>query len=76
MWEKVQQRTHTPVKVFPFGSNSNEVMLYGTVDYVLKTGATASVDWSARATLTKEEGPVKMDYYQVYLDTAAQNPGK
>ncbi|KAI5242282.1 hypothetical protein E4T47_03306 [Aureobasidium subglaciale] len=76
MWEKVNKRKHAAVKVFPFGPSSNEVMLYGTVEYVLKDGREASVDWAARANLVKEDGIVLMNFYQVYLDTAAQNPSK
>lgn len=66
-WEKVQSRQHHPLKVFPYGPNADEVMLYGTVDYVLKDGVKKSVDWAARAHLVKNEGVVKMDFYQVYL---------
>lgn len=67
MWEKVSSRCHKPLKIFPFGPNGDEVMLYGTVDYGLKDGKNASVDWAARAHLVQEEGTVKMDFYQVYL---------
>jgi len=67
MWEKVASRAHFPKKVYPFGENADEVMLYGTVKYELKDGKKATVDWSARAHLVKEEGVVKMDFYQVYL---------
>lgn len=67
MWEKVATRKHTPVKVFPFGPKADEVMLYGTVDYGLKSGGKNSIDWSARAHLVKEQGVVKMNFYQVYL---------
>lgn len=42
-------------------------MVYGTVDYVLKDGAKKNVDWAARAHLVKNDGMVKMDFYQVYL---------
>ena len=34
----IKKRQHHLKKIFPFGDNSNEVMLYGTVDYVLKNG--------------------------------------
>lgn len=67
MWEKVASRAHNPIRIFPFGSNANEVMLYGTVRYELKAGGISSVDWAARAQLTKERGAVKMSFYQVYL---------
>ena len=67
MWEKVSSRSHNPIKIFPFGSYSDEVMLYGTVKYGLKSGGESEVDWAARAHLVKVDGKVKMDYYQVYL---------
>jgi len=43
MWTAVASRLHSPLKVFPFGSGSNEVMLYGTVTYTLKDGRKAGV---------------------------------
>lgn len=72
MWEKVSARSHKPIKIFPFPSSSSgggeEVMLYGTVDYVLKNGGkNVSVDWAARAHLVEQAGELKMDFYQVYL---------
>ena len=67
LWEKVAERTHDPIKIFPFGPNSDECMLYGTVAYKLKAGGNVSVDWAARAHLVKEGGAVKMSNYQVYL---------
>lgn len=67
MWEKVSSRKHDPTKVFPFGPNSNEVMLYGKVEYGLKAGGSSGKEWAARAILTEEEGKVKMSFYQVYL---------
>ncbi|TKA70184.1 hypothetical protein B0A49_02719 [Cryomyces minteri] len=76
MWEKVASRKHKPLKVFPYGSNADEVMLFGSVDYGLKDGRSASVDWAGRAHLVKVDGKVKMDFYQVYLDSAAQNAAK
>ncbi|USP78285.1 hypothetical protein yc1106_05559 [Curvularia clavata] len=68
MWEKISSRAHAPLKIFPFGPNANEVMLYGTVKYGLKAGGESSKDWAARAHLVKDgEGTVMMDFYQVYL---------
>lgn len=67
MWQKVSSRKHTPTKIFPFGKEADEVMLFGTVDYVLKEGGEVTVDWAARAHLVQEEGKVKMGFYQVYL---------
>lgn len=67
MWAKVSSRKHKPLKIFPFGPNSDEVMLYGTVEYGMKDGSSAAKDWGARAHLVKEGSDVKMDFYQVYL---------
>ena len=67
MWEKVSSRLHDPVKIFPFGPDSDVVMLYGTVKYTFKAGGEAGVEWAARAHLVKTDGNVKMDFYQVYL---------
>ncbi|KAF1968234.1 hypothetical protein BU23DRAFT_558651 [Bimuria novae-zelandiae CBS 107.79] len=73
LWEKVAARAHNPTKIFPFGPDSNEVMLHGTVHYRLKAGDESDVDWAARARLVKEGEKVKMEFYQVYLDTGAQS---
>lgn len=74
MWEKVTSRSHKPGKIFPFPSTpsdtgDDEVMLHGTVDYVLKDGGKqVSVDWAARARLVGgEDGQLRMGFYQVYL---------
>ena len=67
MWEKVASRKHKAVKIFPFGPNSDECMLYGTVQYGLKAGGESGIEWAARAHLVKDNGRVKMDFYQVYL---------
>lgn len=72
MWEKVASRNHKPLKVFPFGAQSRDVMLFGVVDYGLKNGKTASVDWAARANLVQDEGKMRLSFYQVYLVGALQ----
>jgi hypothetical protein len=69
MWSAVASRRHTVHKIFPFGNNANEVMLYGHVVYELKSGDNSGKDWAARAVLTKssEEGRLQLQFYQVYL---------
>jgi hypothetical protein len=52
------------MKIFPFGENALEVMIYGTVEY---DGGGKEVDWAARARLVMEEGGLRMSFYQVYL---------
>jgi len=76
MWVTVASRLHSPIKIFPFGPDANEVMLYGTVAYVLKDGRSTIIEWGGRAHLVKEAGSWKMDFYQVYLDTAAVQNAK
>jgi hypothetical protein len=67
MWEHVASRRHVPIKIFPFGPNADEIMLYGTLAYGLKNGKSAEAEWAARANLVKDGSSVKMSYYQVYL---------
>ncbi len=67
MWSAVSSRRHTPVKIFPFGDNAEEFMLYGRVAYRFKTGVQADVDWAARAILSKAQGRLRLKFYQVYL---------
>jgi hypothetical protein len=67
MWEKVAKRSHKPIQIYPFGAGSDDVMLHGTVDYVLKDDKKTSTSWGAKAHFTKEDGELKMDFYQVFL---------
>ncbi|KAM0813391.1 putative SnoaL-like domain-containing protein [Seiridium cardinale] len=77
MWTAVSQRKHTIHKVFPYGG-SQELMLYGDVEYELRAGGKATVEWGGRAELEKstKDGKYRMKFYQVYLDTAAANSSK
>lgn len=54
MWEHVFSRSHKPEKIFPFGPNADEVMVYGSVSYGLKNGKSNEITWAARAHLVKE----------------------
>ena len=67
MWEKVAKRSHKPIQIYAFGAGSDDVMLHGTVDYVLKDERKTSTTWGARAHFAKEDGELKMDFYQVFL---------
>ncbi|KAL4965890.1 uncharacterized protein BDV14DRAFT_199661 [Aspergillus stella-maris] len=75
LWTHVARRKHTPRKIF-FGGE-DELMLYGTVKYVLKkdveSGTETEVEWAGRV-LFGEGG--KMRFYQVYLDPSAQSGKK
>ncbi|KAL3478743.1 hypothetical protein BJX99DRAFT_99207 [Aspergillus californicus] len=88
LWTHVASRKHAPTKVF-FASG-NELMLYGTVRYVLKKDleSEVEVEWAGRVVFeTDEEGNLekgggkdgeglKMKFYQVYLDPSAQSGKK
>lgn len=71
MWEKVAKRSHKPAQLYAFGSGSNDIMLYGTVDYTLKDGRSTVVEWSARAHFIQDDGDLKMRFYQVFLVRSA-----
>ncbi|KAH7262809.1 hypothetical protein BKA59DRAFT_540344 [Fusarium tricinctum] len=72
MWDAVASRKHTLQKVYPFGSGSDEVMLYGSVALELKNGGSADIEWAGRAELDKSaDGKYRLKFYQVYLDTGA-----
>lgn len=67
LWTHVASRRHYPTKVF-FGAD-DEVMLYGSVRYVLRAdseGNEVEVPWAGRVVFSLDEG-VKMRFYQVYL---------
>lgn len=55
MWEHVASRSHKPEKIFPFGPNADEIMVYGTVSYGLKNGKSKQITWAMRAHLVKME---------------------
>lgn len=63
----VKTRKHTLEKIFPFGQDSHEVMLYGSVVYGLKNGKSLTVEWAARALLVEYRGELRFGQYQVYL---------
>lgn len=67
MWEKVKKRSHTPIQIYAFGAGSDDVMLHGTVEYVLKDDRKTDMAWAAKAHFTQEDGELKMDFYQVFL---------
>ena len=67
MWDVVTSRKHTVYKVFPYGENATEAMLYGKVQYGFKDGRETSVEWAARAEMVQDEGKWKFKFYQDYL---------
>ncbi|KAE8152153.1 hypothetical protein BDV25DRAFT_138202 [Aspergillus avenaceus] len=74
LWTHVARRRHFPTKVY-FGGE-RELMLYGTVRYVLKAdpGSEVEVPWAGRVVFDETE--TKMKFYQVYLDPTAQSGKK
>ncbi|KAI9375726.1 hypothetical protein BJX61DRAFT_539597 [Aspergillus egyptiacus] len=79
LWTHVASRKHFPERIY-FGGD-NELMLYGSVRYVLRRdpGNEVEVPWAGRVVFdVKEggEGGVKMRFYQVYLDPSAQSGKK
>ncbi|KAH8815696.1 hypothetical protein F5884DRAFT_189448 [Xylogone sp. PMI_703] len=72
LWTAVKSRLHTVIKIFPFGTDSTEFMVYGSVAYTFKDGKSNEIEWAGRVNMTKEDGEWKPSFYQVYLDTAAQ----
>lgn len=68
MWTSVASRKHTLHKIFPFGNDATEVMLYGSVELGMRSGSTVEIDWAGRAQLVKEsDGEYRMSFYQVFL---------
>lgn len=64
----IKSRKHKLSKIFPFGAGSNELMLYGTVDYGLKNGKAVTCEWAARAVMAEgQQGQLKFKLYQVYV---------
>lgn len=70
LWTHVARRKHTPERVY-FGAE-RELMLYGTVRYVLRNHVEAGkpdeeieVPWAGRVVF--DEKVEKMRFYQVYL---------
>jgi hypothetical protein len=67
MWTAVKSRLHKVSQLIPVGTSGTEVMLYGTVHYVLKDGRQTTMPWAGRAKTEKEDGEWKMGFYQVYI---------
>ncbi|KAK1149488.1 hypothetical protein N8T08_005037 [Aspergillus melleus] len=81
LWTHIASRKHFPERIF-FGG-AHELMLFGTVKYVLKAdpeGKEVEVPWAGRVVFDDRgdrgtEG-LKMRFYQVYLDPTAQSGKK
>ena len=58
----IKSRTHIVDEVFPFGVNSSQVMLRGTIDTILANGEMTVLLWTGRASYIWEDGGVKMKF--------------
>ncbi|KAJ9485665.1 hypothetical protein VN97_g7703 [Penicillium thymicola] len=78
LWTHVASRRHTPTQIY-FGGD-DEIMLYGGVNYRLKATPDNDVyvPWAGRVVFAPQKGDedIKIQFYQVYLDTAAQSGKK
>ncbi|RJE20741.1 hypothetical protein PHISCL_06936 [Aspergillus sclerotialis] len=80
LWTHVSSRRHFPERVY-FGGD-DELMLYGTVKYVLKADLEneVTVPWAGRVVFENQavspDGKLRMKFYQVYLDPSAQSGKK
>ncbi|PYI06339.1 hypothetical protein BO78DRAFT_461283 [Aspergillus sclerotiicarbonarius CBS 121057] len=74
LWTHVASRKHFPKRIY-FGGE-RELMLYGTVKYILKSDLENEVEvpWAGRVVF--DEKVDKMVFYQVYLDPSAQSGKK
>ncbi|PWY95472.1 hypothetical protein BO94DRAFT_506423 [Aspergillus sclerotioniger CBS 115572] len=74
LWTHVHSRKHTPERIY-FGGE-RELMLYGTVKYVLRSDLENEIEvpWAGRVVF--DEKVEKMRFYQVYLDPSAQSGKK
>lgn len=67
-WAAVQSRDHTVYKVFPFGANSDEVMLHGRSHNVSLDGVESTFTWAARMHFRKaEDVSVLIDKYTIIV---------
>ncbi|KAA8644662.1 uncharacterized protein ATNIH1004_008868 [Aspergillus tanneri] len=74
LWTHVASRKHFLSRIY-FGG-PNELMLHGTVKYVLKADPSAEVEvpWAGRVVF--DEKVLKMRFYQVYFDPTVQSGRK
>lgn len=69
-------RRHRAGRIFQFGKDSGEIMVYGVADYKLTNGKEVPMEWASRGILVEHEGKMKLDFYQTYaVSIAPQLPG-
>lgn len=65
MWNGVASRLHKPKKAYSLDEKASEVMLFGTVEYGLDSGKSATVEWAARMVFAPSSEQLKLASYQV-----------
>lgn len=70
MWAAVSSRRHVVTALYPSAAGADEdaVMMFGHVDYTLKTGRSLTTEWASR--MVFDESGEKLKFYQVYLDAS------
>ena len=67
IWANIPNRDHRAIRVFPFGNDGDELMVYGTVDYKHHDEHEKGTEWAARVKLAKEGGQIKIALYHIFL---------
>lgn len=67
-WKGCASRKHVVFKVYSYSSGKpDEVMLYGTSDYVYDDASTGKLFWAARAHMKRSnDGDILIDAYDVF----------
>ena len=74
MWATITSRKHTIYKIFSFGPQSKEFMLYGHVKHTPETGKDIEKEWAGRVELAEDaNGELKFKFYQVYVVRVARS---
>lgn len=66
-WKGVTGKLHKVEKIFPFGPDSREFLLYGSVKYLYDDARSGFSEWAGRVCLVEVEEELKIDFYQVYM---------
>ena len=68
MWAAVDSRKHVLLQVNPLGSDIEDLLLHGTVEYGLKESSKkVLIEWAGHMVFTTEG---KIKFYQVYMDSS------
>ena len=67
IWSHVPGRDHKPIQIYTHGDDQYDLMVYGDVEYKHHAGHQSGSDWAAKVKLAKEDGQIKMAYYQIIV---------